>query len=65
MQEQRQLQQQLGVLPSLMAIVPGAPHQGSPSVVTATRAHSNAFPAFPDASVAPQHQASQLVSKGG
>ena len=65
MQEQQQQQQQLGVLPSLMDIVPGAPHQGPSSVVTATRAHSNALPVFPDASVAPQHQASQLVSKGG
>ena len=66
-QQQQQQQQQPGVLPSLMDIVPRAPHQGS-SVVTAT----GALPVFSDANVATQHfappvmynnpQASQLVS---
>ena len=70
-QQQQQQQQQPGVLPSLMDIVPRAPHQGS-SVVTATVAPTNALPVFSDASVATQHfappvmynnpQASQLVS---
>ena len=74
-QQQQQKQQQLGVLPRLMDIVPGAPHQRSPSVVKATGAPTNARSVFPDASVAPQHsatpvvsnspRASQLVSKGG
>ena len=71
-QQQQQQQQQPGVLPSLMDIVPRAPHQGS-SVVTATGAPTNALPVFSDASVATQHfappvlnnspQVSQLVSK--
>ena len=73
MQQQQQKQQQPGLLPSLMDIVPGANHQGY-SVLTGTGAPTNAHPVFSDASLVGQHsappvmynnpQASQLVSKG-
>ena len=56
-QQQQQQQQQLGMLPSLTDIVPGAPHQGA----IATGFPTNALPVFPDAIVAPQHSASSVV----
>lgn len=54
--QQQQQQQQLGVLPSLMDIVPGAPHQGATATGVPT-----ILPVFPDAIVAPQHSAPSVV----